>query len=74
MPHTGSEACGAKGLTPQGPDSAQAAAHLKRWVSPADQQTLRTAAQCARYSEQDDPGIGAGYLKSRSLLEAHARM
>ncbi len=49
-----------------------AAAHLKRCVSPADQQTLRTAAQCARYSEKHDPGRGAGYLKSRSLLKARA--
>lgn len=48
--------------------SAQRALHLNRWESPAAQQTRRNAAQCARYSQQQDPGRGAGYLNSRSRL------
>lgn len=44
------------------------APHLSRWESSAAQQTRRSAAQCARYSEQQDPGRGAGYLNSRSRL------
>lgn len=42
--------------------------HLKTCVSPADQETLRTAALCPRYSAQQDPDMGAGYLNNLSRL------